>query len=99
MGIISKMKRRWKLMKEYDIKDLVKNIDLHADTRVERGSVFVTASSDKKYWKIVDALNRFDIDYNIISDRTVEIKVHHKHHDNEPDIFNSEGGFEIWNIY
>ena len=95
MGIISKMKRRWKLMKEYDIKDLVKNIDIDAVISVYPGNVIVAASSIKKYWEIVDALNRFNIDYKKMPDRMIKIKVHHKHHDNEPDIFNSEGGFEI----
>jgi len=103
MGIISKMKKRWKLAKEYDIKDLVKNIDLHAVVYVYPSEVFVTPSSDKRYWETLDTLNKLNIDYETFTDRgkkAIRIIIHHKHHkdvleDEEPDIFNSEGGFEI----
>ena len=108
MGIVSKMKERWKLAKEYDIKDLVKNIDPHAIANVYFGAVYVIPTSNKKYWEIIDALNNFYIDYETyIYEGKKGIKViihHHKHHeetfedeesDEEPDIFNSEGGFDL----
>ena len=112
MGIISKMKRRWKLMKEYDIKDLVKNIDLHANVNVNYGEVIVRPSSDKKYWKIIDALNKLNIVYETFTDRWgrgIEIIIHRKRHreifedeesDEEPDILNSKGRFDdLWSTY
>jgi hypothetical protein len=107
MGIVSKMKERWKLMKEYDIKDLVKNIDLHARVNVNYGQVIVRPSTDKKYWKIIDTLNKLNIDYETFKDRWgrgIEIIILRKRHretfedeesDEEPDIFNSEGGFDL----
>jgi len=102
MGIISKMKERWKLAKEYDIKDLVKNIDPHAIANVYYGEVFVTPSTDKKYWEIVSTLNKLNIDYETFTDRgerAIRIIIHHRHQketfeDEEPDILNSKGRFD-----
>jgi uncharacterized DUF497 family protein len=103
MGIVSKMKKRLKLSKEYDIKDLAKNIDIHAVVYVYPGEVLVTPSSDKKYWEIINTLNKLNIGYETFTDRgerAIKIIIRHKHHkealeDEESDIFNSEGGFEI----
>jgi len=107
MGIKSKIKERWTLAKEYDIRDLVKNIDLYASVNVSYGKVIVRPFTDKKYWKIIDTLNKLNIPYETFEDRWgrgIEIIIHHKYHrytfedeesDEEPDIFNSEGGFEI----
>jgi len=107
MGIVSKMKKRWKLAKEYDIKDLVKNIDLHATVYVYPSEVFATPSSDKRYWETLDTLNKLNIDYETFTDRgkkAIRIIIHHyKHHEEtfedeesneEPDILNSKGRFD-----
>jgi len=112
MGIVSKMKERWKLSKEYDIRDLVKNIDLYASVNVSYGKVIVRPFTDKKYWKIIDTLNKLNIVYETFTDkwgRGIEIIIHHKYHresfedeesDEELDILNSEGRFDdLWNIY
>jgi sulfur relay (sulfurtransferase) DsrC/TusE family protein len=97
MGIVSKIKKRWKLRKEIEIEELIKNIDTDAFVSAYPGTVITIASTNRRHWKIVDALNRFNIKYSIMPDGMIKIKVHHKHsnEDEEPDTFNSDGGFEI----